>query len=84
MGVDFFTGTVDRPFFQRFQFDRLTVTDGQGLRRLWLIEDTQSVLSVFVTGYLDEFVEDSRLLFPPGFSVAGTDLPGDCLFLFHS
>jgi hypothetical protein len=65
IGIDFFTGTVGG-FFLRLEFDRLAFDDGEGLRRLRLIEDTQGVLSVFVTGNLDGFVEDCRLLFPSG------------------
>ncbi|MDR1302366.1 MAG: hypothetical protein LBK43_07850 [Treponema sp.] len=57
MGVDFFTYTVGGLFFRWLQFDRLAVTDEQGLGNLRLVEDTQGVLSVFVAGNLDKFVQ---------------------------
>jgi hypothetical protein len=82
IGIDFFTGTVGGSFFRRFKFDRLVFDDKQGLWILRLIEDTQGVLPVFVTGNPDEFVQDGRLLFSSGLPIAGTDLPGDSLFFF--
>jgi hypothetical protein len=62
-------------------FDRFAFDDERGLR---LVEDPQGILTVFVTGNLDEFVQNGRLLFSSGFKTAGTDLSGDRLFLFHS
>jgi hypothetical protein len=84
VGIDFFALSVGGSFFRRFEFDRFAFDDGQGLRVLRLVEDTQGILPVFETGNLDEFVQNGRLLFPSSLKVAGTDLTGDSLFFSHS
>jgi hypothetical protein len=84
VGIDLFPLPVGGSFFWWFECDRFAIDDERGLRGLRLVEEPQGVLTVFVTGNLDEFVQNGRLFFPSGFKGAGTDRSGDRLFFFHS
>jgi hypothetical protein len=66
IGVDFFTGTVGGSFFRRLEFDRLASVSTGPARCQRLIENTQGIFSVLITGNLDEFVQNGRLFFPSG------------------